>query len=82
MSFDSTQQALRAEMLLEYFDIGIDIRPTPKGITAGCALSIGFEQAQIDVVTKIVLEENIQIKGIFLESSGQYELVFGSTIRE
>ena len=43
MAFDSTQQALRAEMLLEYAKIEIDIQPTPKEITAGCAISIGFD---------------------------------------
>lgn len=42
IAFDSTQQALRAEMLLEYANIEIDICPTPKSITAGCALSIRF----------------------------------------
>ena len=30
LAFDSTQQALRAEMLLEYADIEIDIRPHRK----------------------------------------------------
>ena len=30
IAFDSTQQALRAEMLLEYADIEIDMCPTPK----------------------------------------------------
>ncbi|MGV2805780.1 DUF3343 domain-containing protein, partial [Clostridium perfringens] len=34
IAFDSTQQALRAEMLLEYADIEIDLFPTPKEITA------------------------------------------------
>lgn len=42
IAFDSTQQALRAEMLLEYAEIEIDIFPTPKEITAGCAMSIQF----------------------------------------
>jgi hypothetical protein len=35
IAFDSTQQALRAEMLLEYADIEFDIFTTPKEITAG-----------------------------------------------
>lgn len=82
MSFDSTQQALRAEMLLEFHELEIDIRPTPKGITAGCALSIGFDKNELDVVTSIVYSEDIEIKGIFREISGaEFQQIVGSTIR-
>lgn len=65
IAFDSTQQALRAEMLLEYMDIDIDIRPTPKEITAGCALSIEFARADLDEVRKIIRTEKVEIRGIF-----------------
>jgi hypothetical protein len=82
MSFDSTQQALRAEMLFEYVDIEIDIRPTPKGITAGCALSIGFNDTQLEQVIRIVNDEEIEIKGIFREiNDGHFEQIIKSTIR-
>ncbi|XID91723.1 DUF3343 domain-containing protein [Paenibacillaceae bacterium WGS1546] len=73
IAFDSTQQALRAEMLLEYADIDIDIRPTPKEITAGCALSIGFEPEDLDRVRKIVREENVEIRGLFEKTPDGYE---------
>ncbi len=54
IAFDSTQQALRAEMLLEYANIEIDIRPTPKEITAGCAISIEFPADYLDTVQEII----------------------------
>ena len=75
MAFDSTQQALRAEMLLEYADIENDMFPTPKEITAGCALSLQFPAAELEQVRQIVREEQVEIRGIFQNSQGQYELL-------
>lgn len=65
IAFDSTQQALRAEMLLEYADIEIDLFPTPKEITAGCALSIQFPPDALNEVQDIIRREQVEIRGIF-----------------
>lgn len=75
IAFDSTQQALRTEMLLEYADIEIDIMPTPKEITAGCALTIEFPSEQLDEVKHIITHEHVEIRGIFKMEAGQYVLV-------
>ncbi|WP_442604559.1 DUF3343 domain-containing protein [Paenibacillus sp. KN14-4R] len=72
IAFDSTQQALRAEMLLEYADIEIDMCPTPKTITAGCALSIEFPGESLDLVKRIIKEEHIEIRGIYAIKEGRY----------
>jgi hypothetical protein len=73
IAFDSTQQALRAEMLLEYADIEIDIRPTPKEITAGCALSIEFPKANLEEVRQLIVNEKVQIRGLFRKAAIGYE---------
>ena len=73
LAFDSTQQALRAEMLLEYAEIEIDIRPTPKEITAGCALSIEFDAARLAEVKRIIREEKGEIRGIYQKTESGYE---------
>lgn len=74
IAFDSTQQALRMEMLLEYSEIEIDLFPTPKEVTAGCALSIHFPGNELPTVIKIIQEENVEIKGIFIKNNlEQYE---------
>jgi hypothetical protein len=73
IAFDSTQQALRAEMLLEYVDVEIDIRPTPKQITAGCALSIEFDQQQLALVEYTIVEENVEIRGLFYIEGNDYQ---------
>jgi hypothetical protein len=72
IAFDSTQQALRAEMLLENEDIEIDICPTPKEITAGCALSIEFPEAALLEVKHVIQTENVEIKGIFSKKDKLY----------
>ncbi|KIL36288.1 hypothetical protein SD71_08415 [Cohnella kolymensis] len=73
IAFDSTQQALRAEMLLEYADIEIDICPTPKEITAGCALSIAFPAEALSEVRRIISSEQVMIRGLFRKNCTGYE---------
>lgn len=75
IAFDSTQQALRAEMLLEYADIEIDTCPTPKEITAGCALSIAFPGEALEQVKKIIVSEHVEIRGIFTKREGRYDTI-------
>lgn len=75
IAFDSTQQALRAEMLLEYEDIEIDTCPTPKEITAGCALSIEFDQRDLPRVKRIIEEQNVEIRGIYVKELEGYRLL-------
>ncbi|WP_414859362.1 DUF3343 domain-containing protein [Paenibacillus haidiansis] len=73
MAFDSTQQALRAEMLLEYAEVEIDLCPTPKEITAGCALSIQFARGSFGKVREIVISESVEIRGIFCRGEEGYD---------
>ncbi|TYA12407.1 DUF3343 domain-containing protein [Paenibacillus faecis] len=75
MSFDSTQQALRAEMLLEYAEIEIDLCPTPKEITAGCALSIQFPPECLERVKEIISREAVEIRGIFIRVNAEYNMI-------
>jgi len=72
LAFDSTQQALRAEMLLEYADIDIDTFPTPKEVTAGCALSIGFPASDINQVRQVIQLEHVEIRGFYIYENGRY----------
>jgi len=73
IAFDSTQQALRAEMLLEYAEVEIDICPTPKEITAGCALSIHFPEEDLIRVKEVIDQERVEIRGIFKPIEAGYE---------
>lgn len=75
MAFDSTQQALRAEMLLEYAEIEIDLCPTPKEITAGCALSIRFPSEDLPSVGQIIQSETVEIRGIYSRTAIGYDSI-------
>ncbi|TVY10707.1 DUF3343 domain-containing protein [Paenibacillus cremeus] len=75
MAFDSTQQALRAEMLLEYADIENDMCPTPKEITAGCALSLEFPEDALVTVKEIIRDERVEIRGIFSKKENRYVMI-------
>lgn len=75
VAFDSTQQALRAEMLLEFADIDIDTRPTPKEVTAGCALSIEFPLGQLKEAREIIEGQEVVIRGYFRLYDGLYREV-------
>lgn len=75
IAFDSTQQALRAEMLLEYAEVEIDICPTPKEITAGCALSIHFPEEDLNRVKEVIEQERVEIRGIFKPVQIGYEQI-------
>lgn len=77
IAFDSTQQALRAEMLLEYAGIEIDIFPTPKEITAGCAISIQFFRNALEEVQRIIVEQDIEMRGIYEKHNENYTMIDG-----
>ena len=59
-------------MLLEYAEIENDMCPTPKQITAGCALSLEFPEESLEEVKRIVREERVEIRGIYSKIGDQY----------
>jgi hypothetical protein len=72
IAFDSTQQALRAELLLDYAGIDIDIRPTPKDITAACAMSIAFPAVYLEKALGIISAERVEFEGIYRYCEGKH----------
>lgn len=75
IAFDSTQQALRMEMLLDYAEVESDTRPTPKEITAGCALSIAFPKENLERVRKMIREEQVEVRGIYFYDGRGYDTI-------
>ncbi len=79
IAFHSTQQAIRLETLLDYYEIYNEVQPTPKAITAGCALSIAVEETQWDAAQQIIRSEQVAVYGVFLwdTATAQYQWVWG-----
>ncbi|GGA47282.1 DUF3343 domain-containing protein [Paenibacillus physcomitrellae] len=75
MAFDSTQQALRSETLMEYMELEFDLFPTPKSITAGCALSIQFPSELLERVVHMVRQEKVEIRGIYKLEDEVYQAI-------
>ncbi|PWK16593.1 uncharacterized protein DUF3343 [Tumebacillus permanentifrigoris] len=72
VAFDSTHHALRAEAELEGAGLEIDIRPTPKAVTAGCALAIDFSPEDYDSVREIISDREIVVRGYFKPEGDGY----------
>jgi hypothetical protein len=72
VAFNSTHHALRAEAELEAARFEIDIRPTPKSVTAGCALSIDFLPEDFDAIKQLLIAKDITIRGFFQPVGDKY----------
>ena len=72
VAFDSTHHALRAESELDDAGLFNDIRPTPKSVTAGCALAIDFERQDFENVRNLLEEKEIVIRGYFKPEGDVY----------
>lgn len=72
VAFDSTHHALRAEAELEGAGLDIDIRPTPKTVTAGCALSIDFFPQDLETVQRVLTEKEVVVRGYFKPDGNTY----------
>jgi hypothetical protein len=72
IAFDSTHHALRAEAEMEEAGLVNDIRPTPKSVTAGCALAIDFLPEEYEAVKDLIESKEIVIRGYFKPQGDAY----------
>lgn len=65
VAFSSTHCAIKSEKELILAGILVKIIPVPREITSGCGLSIKFGVEDLDIVKKILEENNIEIDGYY-----------------
>ncbi len=65
VSFNSTHHAIRTDKMLSESGVTSTTLPTPREITASCGISIRFLYNDIDKVSQILKENNVEFKGIF-----------------
>ncbi|MGX4598062.1 DUF3343 domain-containing protein [Faecalimicrobium sp. JNUCC 81] len=65
VSFNSTHHAIRTDKILSENEVTSTTLPTPREITASCGISIRFLYNDIDKVSNILKDNNIEYKGIF-----------------
>jgi hypothetical protein len=73
VAFDSTHHALRAEAELEGAGFDVDIRPTPKSVTAGCALAIDFYPNDFASVKQLLEQKEVVVRGYFQPVGETYQ---------
>lgn len=65
VSFNSTHHAIRSEKLFGEKGLKVMALPTPREITASCGISIKFSFEDIEKIKTILIENNVDIKGIY-----------------
>ena len=65
VSFNSTHHAIRTDKILSQSGVTSTTLPTPREITASCGISIRFLFNDIEKVSEISKENDIEYKGIF-----------------
>ena len=65
VSFNSTNHAMRLDKLLIENSVKAITLPTPREITASCGISIRFLYQDIESVKNILIQNNIEYKGIY-----------------
>ena len=65
VSFNSTNHAMRLDKLLIENSVKATTLPTPREITASCGISIRFLYQDIESVKNILIQNNIEYKGIY-----------------
>ncbi|MBS5788682.1 MAG: DUF3343 domain-containing protein [Clostridioides difficile] len=65
VSFNSTHHAIRSEKLLKEHEVAITMLPTPREISASCGLSVRFSKDDLEKITKILKDNEIDFKGVY-----------------
>lgn len=66
--FNSTNQALMAEKIIESQGLSIDIVPLPPALSAECGLAIKCSLSDKIIIEEILSDRGVEYKGIFEES--------------
>lgn len=71
--FKNTNDAMSGEKKLKELNYTFRIMPTPTTITQSCGICIRIEEK--DIVERIVNDEIIQFKGVYIKNSEGYSLL-------
>ena len=63
--FHSIHDVMKAEKSLKSSGIPIDIIPVPKQVSSDCGMAISLEEEYKIRVQDILVEHNIEIKGVY-----------------
>lgn len=65
ITFDSTHHALHGEQILEQAELGPDIIPTPREITASCGLSLSLSANHVQQAVQLLRSNNVEYRAVY-----------------
>lgn len=75
ITFENTHSAMNAETVLKQNSIKNIVMPTPTYITKSCGISLKFDKADLPMVTKLIKDESIKIKVVYLKEGSEFKAV-------
>ncbi len=72
ITFKNTHGAINGEKLLKEKDIKVAVMPTPAVITRSCGISIKIDNEDIEMVKKLIEQEQLVVKNIYKRSDNGY----------
>lgn len=75
ITFENTHSAMNAETVLKQNSIKNVVMPTPTYITKSCGISLKFDKADLPMVTKLIKDESIKIKVVYLKEGSEFKAV-------
>lgn len=75
ITFENTHSAMNAETVLKQNSIKNIVMPTPTYITKSCGISIKFDKADLPMVIKLIKDESIKIKVVYLKEGSEFKAV-------
>lgn len=75
ITFENTHSAMNAETVLKQNSIKNIVMPTPTYITKSCGISLKFDKADLPMVTKLIKDDSIKIKVVYLKEGSEFKAV-------
>ena len=72
ITFENTHGAMNGEETLKKNKIRSIVLPTPTYITKSCGISLRIFEEDLDNVKKLILEEKMKIKNLYLKEGNEY----------
>jgi len=75
ITFENTHGAISGESTLKDNKINVVVMPTPTYINKSCGISLKVKAEDIEEIKKLIKEEKLKIKAVYIKEDSQFKLV-------
>lgn len=75
VTFKNTHEAMKAESEMNKNKLKVIVMPTPTYITKSCGISLKIDIKDYDNLNKIINENKVAHKNVYLKENNNYSLV-------